>query len=73
MKVLKNCRFIPELVEGYEGTSGDILVEDGRILEVTEGKDAYPEDAEVYDMGGKYALRDSLTCIFTFPCLAETL
>ncbi len=56
MKVLKNCRFIPELVEGYEGTSGDILVEDGRILEVTEGKDAYPEDAEVYDMGGKYAL-----------------
>ena len=56
MKVLKNCRFIPELMEGYEGTSGDVLVKDDRILKITECADEYPEDVEVYDMGGKYAL-----------------
>ena len=40
MKVLKNCRFIPELMEGYEGTSGDVLVKDDRILKITECADA---------------------------------
>ena len=47
MKVLKNCRFIPELMEGYEGTSGDVLVKDDRILKITECADEYPKEKKV--------------------------
>ena len=62
MKVLKNCRFIPELMEGYEGTSGDVLVKDDRILKITECADEYPEDVEVYDMG-EMCIRDRILSV----------
>ena len=55
MLVLKNCNFLGELVEGYENTTGDILIDGDRIKSIapcgTEWK-----DAEVVDMAGKYVL-----------------
>ena len=32
--LLKNCRLIPELTEGYSGTMADILIENGNIAAI---------------------------------------
>lgn len=56
MLVLKNCKLIPELVEGYQGDTADILIEDGRIKKISACGEPVPEEACVYDMGGKYTL-----------------
>lgn len=32
--LLKNCKLVPELTEGYRGDMADILVEDGKIAAV---------------------------------------
>ena len=32
--LLKNCRLIPELTEGYSGAMADILIENGNIAAI---------------------------------------
>lgn len=54
MFVLKNCRLIPQLTEGYEKTMGDVLICGDRIREIAEqGHDFNEEVTEVYDLAGK--------------------
>lgn len=54
MLILKNARLIPYLAEGpYEGLA-DIVVEDGRIQEITQtGFSVSPDGAEILDVQGK--------------------
>lgn len=57
MLLLKNCKFIPDLVEGYEGTTGDILVENDRIKSIAPcGTLQTEEGDQVLDMKGQYVL-----------------
>lgn len=49
--LIKNCSFVPELTEGYAGTCGDVLVEDGKIAAI--GENLTDAEARVLDIGGK--------------------
>ena len=56
MLVLKNCRLIPELTEGFNGTLADIVIDGKYIKEISPaGAKAY-ENAKIMDMGGKTVL-----------------
>lgn len=48
MMVLRNARVVPELMEGYEGTHADIVIEDGLIQEIREPKTV--SGGEILDM-----------------------
>ena len=51
MTILRNCRLIADLTEGYEGEYGDIAYENGIIEGIYPvGKAPMPEGAEVLDM-----------------------
>lgn len=52
--VLKNCNLLTELVEGYDKSSADILIEDGKIADIREC--GLLSDCEEIDMQGKYIL-----------------
>ena len=56
MIILKNCKLLPELVEGYEGDTADIQIEDGRIQQISACGTEAPEGVCTYDMEGKYVL-----------------
>ena len=51
MLILKNCRLIPELTEGFEGSAADLVI-DGEIIEGTypPGKAPAVENCEVLDV-----------------------
>lgn len=51
MIILKNARLIPELVEDFNGTSGDIVIDDGVIQEIKPANTA--AGSEIIDMTGK--------------------
>lgn len=51
MLVLRNARLIPELTEGYEYSTGDIVISDGIIQEILPPKTAVGD--EVLDMTDK--------------------
>lgn len=54
MLVLRNARILPELVEGFEGNTADIVIDNGIIEEIKEAKTAaIPEGAELVDLSGK--------------------
>jgi len=54
MLVLRNTRLIPELTEGYDGRSGDVVIDEGKIKEIVPaGAAQYGETAEVIDLNGK--------------------
>ena len=53
--LLKNCRLVPELTEGYEGTSADVRTEGGKIEKIVPcGTMEY--EGEVLDVQGKTLL-----------------
>ncbi len=53
MKVLKNCRLIKELVEGYDGDFADILI-DGKIIKEIRPQDYnFGQELEEIDLKGK--------------------
>lgn len=56
MLLIKNCKVIPELVEGYEGTKCDILVDDKRIEGIYECGTCNADVDEVVDAAGKTVL-----------------
>ena len=55
MKVIKNCRLVSALTEGFSEEYGDVYVEDGRIRAVVPaGSEGIKTDAdEVIDAEGK--------------------
>ncbi len=55
MLVLKNCKFVTELVEGYTQDTGDICIQDDRIVDIKPANSVW-EDAQVVDMAGKTVL-----------------
>ena len=55
--LLKNCRLIPALSDGYNKTYADVKVEDGKIVQVgTCGLDTLEMNATVINCKGKTLL-----------------
>ena len=55
--LLRNCRLIPALSDGYAGGCADVTVENGIITEVSACHGKHPaQDAEVVDCGGRTLL-----------------
>jgi len=54
MIVLKNARILPELTEGFDGSTADIVINDGVIQEIKPAGTV--ADAESLDMTGKTVL-----------------
>lgn len=53
MLILKNCRLIKELCEGFEEPYGDLLIEEKIIKDIKPaGFDGWPQEAQVIDAGG---------------------
>ena len=52
MIVIKNCRLISELTEGYEGEKADIIIDGKYIKEILPAGSANCESAEVIDAEG---------------------
>lgn len=50
MLILKNCRLIPELTEGFDGRYADIVIEDKRIKEIRPAGELQAEGQTVLDM-----------------------
>ena len=53
--ILKNCRLIPELCEGFQKTNADIRIEGNMIAEILPANGTYT-DQEVIDCTGKTVL-----------------
>lgn len=53
--LLKNCRLIPELTEGYSGTMADVLIKGSQIAEIVPCG-TLPDEGEVIDAAGKTLL-----------------
>lgn len=53
--LLKNCRLVPELTEGYQEHMADILVENGKIAAVAPCG-TLPVGGEVLDLAGRTVL-----------------
>lgn len=56
MLVLRNCRFVKELTEGYDQQFGDVLISDKFIEEIKPVGYAFPEGIEEIDVAGKTLL-----------------
>lgn len=54
--LLKNCRLIPELTEGYEKTLADVLIDDEKILDITEPGKIIDFPGKVIDVEGNTLL-----------------
>ena len=51
MLILKNCRLVPELVEGYEGNTADIAIEGNLIQGIySQGEAPAGEDMDLHGM-----------------------
>ncbi|MDD7401712.1 MAG: amidohydrolase family protein [Eubacteriales bacterium] len=56
MMLLKNCKFVKELMTEYAEDQGDVLVEKGKITQIGQiDEKAFPID-ELYDLKGAYLL-----------------
>ncbi|MCI8608103.1 MAG: hypothetical protein HFE73_00490 [Firmicutes bacterium] len=56
MILLRNCRLISELTEGYDQPVGDIVIDDEKILKIAEPGEIKEFDGEVIDVHGDTAL-----------------
>lgn len=56
MLLLKNCNVLPELTEGFQGKSCDVLIEGEKIKEIYACGECREEAEEVIDLNGKYLL-----------------
>lgn len=55
--VLKNCRLIPALSDGYSGGCADVVLEGGTICQICPaGEAVQDEEVQCYDCGGKTLL-----------------
>lgn len=51
--VLRNCRFIPELTEGFDKTLGDLLIVEDKIAQIEEPGFAFEGEFKEIDVEGK--------------------
>lgn len=56
MILLKNCRLIPELTEGYDKCSADVIIDDEKILKITEPGEIENFDGMIIDIQGNTLL-----------------
>lgn len=56
MLVLQNCRLIPALTEGFDGTAADIVIDGKYIKEILPAGSQEFRDAETLDLAGKTVL-----------------
>lgn len=56
MLLLKNCKVLPELTEGYEGTSCDVLLEGEKIKGIYACGECAEKVSDTMDLDGKYLL-----------------
>lgn len=56
MILLKNCRLIPELTEGYDGTMADVAIDEEKILDITEPGKITDFQGRVIDVEGSTLL-----------------
>lgn len=59
--ILKNCRLIPELCEGFEEEMADIRIDGKKIAEILPSNGSYTGE-EVVDMEGKTVLPGLFNC-----------
>lgn len=53
MLLMKNCRFVRVLTEGFDGSEGDVLIKDGCIEMIAPCDTIHPDGSEVLDLQGK--------------------
>lgn len=53
---LRNCAFVPDLVEGYAGAEGDLLFQDDRIVQIAPRGTVFEKVDREVDAGGMTAL-----------------
>ena len=56
MILLKNCRLIPELTEGYDGDRADVVIDDRTILSITAPGEISEFSGQVIDVEGNTLL-----------------
>lgn len=56
MMLLKNCRLIPELTEGYDGDRADVVIDDRTILSITAPGEISDFSGRVIDVEGNTLL-----------------
>lgn len=56
MLILKNCTFVDFLTEGYEGKTGDILIDGEKIVKIAPCGTDFGVKAKKYDVKGKTLL-----------------
>lgn len=56
MLLLKNCKVLPEVTEGFEGSFCDVLIENEKISKICECGECKEKVDEVVDLNGKYLL-----------------
>ena len=52
MFLLKNCRLIPELTEGFTGRMADIIVDHEKITDICEAGSVQDFEGEIIDAAG---------------------
>lgn len=50
MLILKNCRLIPELTEGFDGRYADLVIDNKKIMEIRPAGQLQTEDCPVLDL-----------------------
>ena len=56
MILLKNCRLIPELTEGYDKQQADVVIDDEKILRITEPGEIKDFDGRIIDVAASTLL-----------------
>ena len=56
MILLRNCRLIPALTEGYDKCSADVVIDEEKILKITEPGEIKDFDGKVIDVQGNTLL-----------------
>ena len=52
MILIKNCRLIPQLTEGFRGETADVIIDDEKILAITETGENEQFDGKIIDAKG---------------------
>ena len=58
MILLKNCRLIPELTEGYDKQKADVVIDEEKILRITEPGEIKNFNGRIIDVAGNTFARD---------------
>lgn len=71
MLVLKNCRLVPQLTEGYEGTTANVLLDGKLIADIRPADYVFNEEFDSFDLEGK-TLLPGLIDLHTHLCIRDS-